>query len=187
MNVQSQLITMVFLMGCGVWVGFLFDVFRGVARYYLFSRWILTLSDGLYWLIVFVFFIIALDRSTDGEIRAYLWFSIGIGFGMYFLLISRMMLRGIQVMIYGFDQLVQVIWKIGYYTIILPCKGVLLVINIFIGFFISIAIFLNKIMIQLVWHPSHKCLVIMSKFAKKIVYRDRLKTYVQYVIRIWKK
>ncbi|OCT13255.1 spore cortex biosynthesis protein YabQ [Paenibacillus pectinilyticus] len=178
LHVQFHTIFMMFL--SGVCIGAMFDIFRVLSGKLRLPRWTIPIVDSIYWIVATILVFKMLVYSNEGQVRIFIFLGMGIGICFYFAFLSPIIIRltliiiRIIVVIYGF------LTKTVEIIIIKPIIGLYRLTVIILGFLLAVAIFLYKIVLQLlypVWRlflwmtkPVHKYLVIPA-WLKKLVGR----------------
>lgn len=153
MTIHAQTISVLTLFFCGTCIGILFDFYRVLSRFYTITRWLQAICDMIYWVVVFFIVTTILDIREDGELRGYLVFSFLIGLFFYFFMVSTFMLKCLTKVTQIFHHVFNVMASILRITIFNPIKFSLQLVNIILSFFVRIAIFLLRNMIQSLWRP----------------------------------
>jgi len=163
-------------------MGAMFDVFRILSGKLRLPRWTVAIIDILYWIVATILVFRLLIYSNEGQLRVFVFLGIGIGICFYFALLSVWVTRLTLLVI----RIVIIIYRVLRRTIelliIKPIIGLYRLTVIILGFLVAVAIFLYKIVLQLlypVWRlllwmtkPLHKYFVIPSwlgKLSGKIV------------------
>ena len=90
---EQQLFTLMWMVGAGVGVGFIFDLYR-IARGLMQPRWLLTaLGDLFFWLLVIGFTYGILLQVNFGEVRSFIFLGIVFGLFLYYRLLSALVIR----------------------------------------------------------------------------------------------
>ncbi len=87
--VLEQLTTFFILLGVGLFMGLVFDVYRVSRNYIKLPKFIYHIIDLLIWLILALVVFAFLLISNWGELRFYIFISLTIGIGIYFVLFSK--------------------------------------------------------------------------------------------------
>jgi spore cortex biosynthesis protein YabQ len=186
-SIQSQFISVLTMFFCGITISIFFDMYRIISHYYSFACWLKAIGDCVFWFFLFLCIIITLNHRTDGEIHGYVMLSLLIGILFYYAVISRMASRWLKLFVSLTDNLIIGIGLCVYRYIISPIKWIFHGINIIICFFISIAIFLIKIMIQSIWHPLRIGVRIVDRSLSHIGYVTFFKKKMKQIIHQFQK
>lgn len=158
MTLHTQFVTMGMMLLGGLSLGGLFDLYRVLASQLKAPRYAYYLLDLVFWLIGTLLVFKLLYASNLGEVRMFIFFGILIGIAAYFLMFSRTVIQCILWMI----RFVKALIRIGKRTIeifiITPILWLYKVVILFLGFLLAIAIFLYKIMLQLLY-PVWKLII----------------------------
>ena len=98
----------------GVCIGVLFDIFRVTRKIFKMPNLLIYVEDVLFWLLTGALLLFVIYMFTDGELRLYMFFVLGLGSVFYFSYISKYFM--------GINQKIAEIIKkfIGFFT--LPIK-----------------------------------------------------------------
>ncbi|MCR8636116.1 spore cortex biosynthesis protein YabQ [Paenibacillus radicis (ex Xue et al. 2023)] len=162
MTLQTQFVTMGMMLLGGLSLGGLFDLYRVLASQLKAPRYAYYLLDLVFWLIGTLLVFKLLYASNLGQVRMFIFVGLLLGIAVYFMLFSRAVVQMILWMI----RFVRALIRIGKRTIeILIIKPIVWMYRatiIILGFLLAIAIFLYKIMLQLLY-PVWKLLWWLSK------------------------
>ncbi|MDI3522190.1 MAG: hypothetical protein PWP43_372 [Bacillota bacterium] len=93
---EVELTTLGFTLACGVGLGLLFDLWRA-CRAVLHPGWIVTSAgDLLFWLVAMLVAAATLMLANYGQVRLYVFLSLGAGFGLYQLALSPLLRRPLR-------------------------------------------------------------------------------------------
>lgn len=158
MTLHTQFVTMGMMLLGGLSLGGLFDLYRVLASQLKAPRYAYYLLDLVFWLIGTLLVFKLLYASNLGEVRMFIFLGILVGIAAYFLMFSRTVIQCILWMI----RFVKALIRIGIRTVeifvITPILWMYKVVILFLGFLLAIAIFLYKIMLQLLY-PVWKLIV----------------------------
>ncbi|RTE08064.1 spore cortex biosynthesis protein YabQ [Paenibacillus whitsoniae] len=170
MTLHTQFYTIYMMVLSGIYIGAIFDVFRVLAGKLRLPRWTIPLIDGLYWIVATILVFRNLIASNDGQVRVFIFLGIGIGICFYFGLLSPWVIRLTLLLIRIVIAIYRFLKKTVEIVLIKPIIGLYRLTVIILGFLLTVAIFLYKIVLQLlypVWRlffwitkPMHKYLVI---------------------------
>ena len=111
-TVKSQLLTFLFGVVIGAVLSLYFDSFRTLRRCFRHNKLAVFLEDILFFIVsAFVAFMFLMARC-NGEVRAYVIFSLILGFMLYRITISRLLL---PICVFAFRFAARIIKKIGLY------------------------------------------------------------------------
>ncbi|MEW9702463.1 spore cortex biosynthesis protein YabQ [Paenibacillus sp. SI8] len=175
LHVQFQTIFMMFL--SGIALGSMFDVFRVLSGKLRLPRWTISLIDVLYWIVATILVFRMLIYSNEGQIRVFIFLGMGIGICFYFALLSIWIIRLTLLLIRIVVALYRFIRRTVELLIIKPIIGLYRLTVIILGFLLAVAIFLYKIVLQLLYplwrllhwmtRPVHKYFVV-PEWLKKL-------------------
>jgi spore cortex biosynthesis protein YabQ len=142
MNLNHQFLTMALMIGCGLGLGVIFDIYRVLSDKLNLSRWVIAILDITYGLIAAVAVFRVLYYSNYGQLRFFIFVALILGIYLYY---KRFIKRVIQIVvriIIGIDWL----WQM---FIVRPIQLFYKILLIFFGFFKALTIFFYKLMLQL--------------------------------------
>ena len=88
-NSINQFYLVCIFMLSGLIIGIFFDLFRVLRKSFKTIDFITYMEDILFWILTGMFLIYIIFHFSFGEIRLYMFISLGIGLLMYFLIISK--------------------------------------------------------------------------------------------------
>ncbi|KQX57747.1 spore cortex biosynthesis protein YabQ [Paenibacillus sp. Root444D2] len=168
LNVQFHTIFMMFL--SGIAIGAIFDVFRVLSGKLRLPRWTIPFIDMVYWIVATILVFRLLIYSNEGQVRVFIFLGMGIGICFYFAFLSTWVIRITLLLIRITIAIYRFIAKTVEIILIKPIIGLYRLTVIILGFLLAVAIFLYRIVLQLlypVWRlllwmtrPVHKYFVI---------------------------
>ncbi|MDU0206101.1 MULTISPECIES: spore cortex biosynthesis protein YabQ [Paenibacillus] len=180
LNVQFHTIFMMFL--SGVAISAMFDVFRVLSGKLRLPRWTIPLVDTVYWIVATILVFRLLIYSNEGQVRMFIFLGMGIGICFYFAFLSQVVVHLTLFLIRVVIAIYKFIAKTVEILIIKPIIGLYRLTVIILGFLLAVAIFLYRIVLQLLYplwrlllwmtRPVHKYFVIpdwLKKLTGKIV------------------
>lgn len=160
----------------GIALGSMFDIFRVLSGKMRLPRWTIPLIDMVYWIVATILVFRLLIYSNEGQLRVFVFLGIGIGICFYFALLSIWVIRLTLLVISIVIALYRFFRRVVELFIIKPIIGLYRLTVIILGFLVAVAIFLYKIVLQLlypVWRllfwmtrPLHKYFVMPAWFKK---------------------
>ena len=87
----------------GIFIGFLFDIFRILRKTFKTGDFVTYIEDILFWILTGVSILYTIFVFNNGEIRFFMFFGIGLGILAYILLISSYVIK-INVAIINFTK-----------------------------------------------------------------------------------
>lgn len=149
LNVQFYTIFMMFC--SGIALGTLFDMLRVLSGKLRLPRWTIPLVDVLFWIVATILVFRALVHSNDGQLRVFVFLGIGIGICFYFALLSVWVIRLTLVLVRVVVALYRFLRRTVELLIVKPLIGLYKLCVLILGFLAAVAIFLYKIVIQLLY------------------------------------
>ena len=87
-SLSAQVISFFVMVLCGLFCGFLFDIFRALRRFHKSTNGVVALQDVVFWLLeLFLVYLVAF-RLDYAHIRAYEGIALVIGSWLYFMVLS---------------------------------------------------------------------------------------------------
>ncbi|UKS26231.1 spore cortex biosynthesis protein YabQ [Paenibacillus sp. HWE-109] len=176
LHVQFQTIFMMVL--SGIAIGAMFDVFRVLSGKLRLPRWTIPLVDMMYWIVATILVFRLLLYSNEGQVRIFIFLGMGIGVCFYFAFLTNVVVRFTLILIRIIVALYRFIAKTVEYILIKPIIGLYRLTVIILGFLLAVAIFLYRIVLQLLYplwrmllwmtRPVHKYFV-MPVWLKKLM------------------
>lgn len=162
MTLSTQFVTLGMMFVGGLALGVLYDMYRVLSDRLKVPNWVLAILDILYWLVGTVLVFRMLYASNQGQVRVFIFIGLVAGIIGYFALLSRMVLRFIGFIIKVVQAAIRIGKRMIDIFIVLPIKFLYRCLVIIFGFFIAMAIFLYKVVIQLLY-PFWRILVWLTK------------------------
>jgi spore cortex biosynthesis protein YabQ len=150
-TLYTQFVSMGFMLACGLALGVIFDTYRVLTGQLRVPRWLISFLDLLYWTGATLLVFKVLYFSNQGQLRLFVFVGLLGGMLLYFMWISRSIIQLVLWIIRLVKLLIRFIWWVIGIVIITPIMAVYKFSIVFLGFFLAIAIFLYKIMLQLVY------------------------------------
>ncbi|MBP1996165.1 spore cortex biosynthesis protein YabQ [Paenibacillus eucommiae] len=151
MTLHVQFFT-IFMMFCsGLALGTLFDVFRVLFGKLRLPRFILPFADIVFWVVATGLVFWLLLYSNEGQVRVFVFLGIGIGICCYFALLSHWIIWLILLFIRIAVSLYRFAKKMVELFLIKPIVGIYRLTLVIFGFLFAVAVFLYKIVLQLLY------------------------------------
>jgi spore cortex biosynthesis protein YabQ len=83
-TLQVQFISLIWMIGSGIIMGVVFDVYRVLQKKFRIKGWLISMLDLLYWTGATVFVFLVLLSSNDGQLRFYIFMALIAGLWIYF-------------------------------------------------------------------------------------------------------
>jgi len=150
-TLQIQFVTMGMMLLGGLSLGGLFDLYRVLAGQLRAPRYAYYLLDIMFWVLGTALIFSLLYMSNLGQVRMFIFIGLLVGVGVYFLLFSKSVIAFILWAI----RVVRLIIRIGkrmiQLFIVTPVVWLYRATVVFLGFLLAIAIFLYKVVLQLLY------------------------------------
>lgn len=169
MTLPVQFLSLGMMFGCGGALGIVFDIYRVLTGQLRIARWLIPFLDLLYWTAGTIAVFTALDYSNHGQVRVFVFIGLLAGITFHFAFTSRATVRLVLLSIRFARMLARFVMRMIDIVIVTPILALYKLFTIFAGFLLAVAIFLYKIVLQLVY-PLWRLL----KWPVMLVYR-RLK------------
>lgn len=151
MSLEVQFITMGLMLASGVLIGVLFDLYRVLAHELRFPRWLIPLLDLAYWAVATVLIFRVLFYGNFGQVRMFVFLGLFLGYTLYFLVLSQTSMRIIRWLIGVVEAFIRFLGKTVEVCIIRPIVALYKFVLVLLGFLVTIAMFLWKLVIQLLY------------------------------------
>lgn len=92
-SVEMQILIFITAFLCGSLVGFIYDLFRIWRKFYNPPYWLVTLQDSLFWMISLAVMFIRIYNSFNSQMRLFEIFAFALGCFLYFVTISRLVIK----------------------------------------------------------------------------------------------
>lgn len=112
MNISISLQLTRFLLSClfGVFLAFVYDLMRILRRGFHHSHLVTNLTDALFSFLALTSFALFVLIPCEGDIRFFLIIGFAMGMLLYFLTLSRLILRSGELLICGVQFVFRVLW-----------------------------------------------------------------------------
>jgi spore cortex biosynthesis protein YabQ len=150
-TLEVQFATMGMMMLGGLSLGGLYDLYRVLAGQLRAPRYAYYLLDLFFWLIGTLLVFKLLYESNLGQVRMFIFIGLFCGIAIYFMLFSRSVIRLIIWVISVVQAMVRIGKRMIELLIVKPVVFFYKVFVIFLGFLAALAIFVYKIMVQLIY------------------------------------
>lgn len=180
MSLHVQFLTMGFMLGCGLAIGFVFDVYRVLAGKLRLPRWTIPLLDLTFWASATLFVFRVLFFSNYGQVRLFVFIGLFAGVALYFTAISPAAIAFIKWIIRLVISLYRILKRTVEIVIIAPIRQLYKLFTIILGILAAIAIFLYKIVLQLLY-PVRFLSQACWAFVKKRMHAPRQ------LVAVWKR
>lgn len=179
MTLHVQFLTILLMFCSGLILGTLFDVFRVLSRELRLPKWMLPLVDILYWIVATILVFRLLIYSNEGQVRVFIYLGMLIGICFYYAFLSLWTVRLVMLLIRIIVTIYHIICKTVFFVFIKPLIGLYRLIVLFLSFFLAVAIFLYKIVIQLLYPVWRLILWIIRPLRKFLIVPGWLSAWVK--------
>lgn len=169
MSLSVQWLTLATMLMSGVGMGVLFDSYRVVSSELKFPRWTLSLIDLIYWIASAIVVFRMLYVSNSGEVRAYVFVGLAIGFLFYYWLFSKITTKMTLWLIKAIKWCIQIIVNIFHIIVIKPILIIWVVLLYIMKLGSKITIGIGKLVLQLLRPILKLVLWILSPLTKPLV------------------
>lgn len=182
MNLQTQWMTLVWMLASGTLMGVAFDSYRVVSGQLRFSRWSVHLLDLLYWVASALFVFQMLYHVNQGELRFYVFLGLFLGVWIHFLFLSVLIERFVVNLIRIVQRIYSFFVKLIYMTLFAPIKWLWKGFRLLLGFIWILVVFLGRVTLFPIWR-------LLAWAFRPILNRlhipDRLRRARDFVMKIW--
>lgn len=151
MNLETQWVTLLWMLASGGIMGIAFDSYRVVSGQLRFPRWSVHALDLLYWLAAALFVFRTLYHSNQGELRFYVFLGLFLGIWIYFLLLSSLTERFVLMLMRIANRIYRFIVRTIEIFIIAPLQWLVKMIRVLLGFIWIVLLFLGRITLLPIW------------------------------------
>ena len=149
MSLQVQFLTLAMMVASGIGMGAAFDGYRVVSNELRIGRLWIPVLDLLYWMAATLAVFRVLTASNEGEVRFYVFIGLFIGISFYFWLLSGTVIRFVKWLIAATRATCRFLVRAAELLIVRPIVALYRVARIFLGFVFVFAMFLLRIVLQL--------------------------------------
>lgn len=110
-TVSNQLFVFLSSAICGIFIGLIFDVFRIVRRIVKTGKAAAVVEDIAYWIIAAAIFFLFAGKVNSGEIRLYFFIGALLGTGLYFVTVSRYVIKVSVCIINFFIKIIGIVFR----------------------------------------------------------------------------
>ncbi|MCZ8523696.1 MULTISPECIES: spore cortex biosynthesis protein YabQ [Paenibacillus] len=158
MTLSVQFLTMGMMYAGGLALGGIYDLYRVLSGQLKVPPWLRAGLDLLYWFIGTLVVFALLYKSNWGEVRPFIFMGLAIGILFYFLVFSSAVIRVIVFTIRAVVTAARIGRRMIELFVIRPAIGLYRLVLIFLGFLLATAIFIYRIVLQLLY-PVWKLLL----------------------------
>lgn len=151
MTLETQFITLLTMIAIGAGMGAIFDVYRVLSSQLCVPRWMIPLLDIVYWILSTLLVFRGLYASNSGQVRIYVFIGLLAGGWLYYRLFSAIMVRIVLFCINLVKQFIRLSIRTFQWTVIKPIVLLYRLVVVIFGFLIAVAVFLYKIVLQLLY------------------------------------
>lgn len=184
MNLSTQFLTMLSMIGMGSLFGVMFDTYQRFLKRPKRKHWIVFFNDVLFWMVQALIIFYTLFLVNNGELRFYIFIALICGFAAYQSLFKGMYLRSLEFSIKTVISIYRFLTKTFHLLIYKPVVGLIqlvIIIILSIGrglltlvkFVYRVLLFILKILLGIV----QKILIIFWKLLPKSLKKSVEKLY----------
>ncbi|MFT8318653.1 MAG: spore cortex biosynthesis protein YabQ [Sporolactobacillus sp.] len=145
MTLREQFLSLALMILMGIWIGASFSVYQRFVHPGKRMRWILLLTDPLFWILQALLLFILLLPVNEGRLRFYMFLGTALGFSFYKVLLEKPFLLVFDKIVRLIVQICSFIAKTIYQLVLYPlyfllmlvfklCKMIVSVVFKIIGF-----------------------------------------------------
>lgn len=154
MSLHVQFLTLSLMAGSGAVLGIGYDIIEVLTREFRLRRWTTAFMDVGYWLVATLFVFQVLVYANDGQVRMFVFIGLLVGVIIYFYILSRLVRIAVTGGIMFFLHLLRWGIRILYILLVQPLLYAYRLLQIILGFLLTISIFLGRIMLQWIRYVS---------------------------------
>lgn len=177
MSLDVQFFTMGMMLASGLVLGFAYDLCTVVSQQARFPRWLISITDLCYWIAATLFVFYVLYRSNFGEVRLFVFIGLLLGVSLYYLWVSSFSVQAIQTLLRMLVRFVRLLIHVWHWAIVKPLILLYRILGLFLSFLASTAIFLYKIVVQLIY-PLQILSLWLMRFMRVTSVVDRMKRWL---------
>ncbi|MBL0389118.1 hypothetical protein JJB07_21215 [Tumebacillus sp. ITR2] len=120
MSLWTQYLTVFAMSTSGAVLGAAYDVYRTVLKEWKYLRFLGPILDFAFWIFALLLVLWAIHWANDGDVRLYVFLVMLIGFGLYRLLLRKLVVGSTVGVIKTITYILQVIGRFLFLTVITP-------------------------------------------------------------------
>ncbi|WNQ11684.1 spore cortex biosynthesis protein YabQ [Paenibacillus aurantius] len=151
MTLQTQFVTMGMMFLSGLALGVVFDTYRVLTGQLRMPLWLISLFDLVYWAGSTLFVFRMLYYSNQGDLRFYVFLGLAVGVTFHYWFLSRPVIRLVLLLIKLVRWLARMIRRTFELVVVKPIILLYRLVKILAGFVLVLAVFLYRIVIQLLY------------------------------------
>ncbi|MYL39778.1 spore cortex biosynthesis protein YabQ [Halobacillus litoralis] len=162
MTLTTQFMTILSMIGGGMFVGASLDTFERFFHKRNKQSWLELLYQLIFWLVQAAFLFYLLYLVNYGELRVYVFAAVVCGFAAYRALFQNLYLRSLEVWIRIFMAVLTFLKKTVYYLVYVPAKSIIfLIISLLLGVYkillkgiiilLIVAFYPIKLLFRVIW------------------------------------
>lgn len=184
MTLSTQFITMVTMIGMGVFFGAMLDTYQRFLQRPKRKHYLVFLNDLLFWIIQALILFYVLFLVNKGELRFYILIALFCGFAAYQSLLKRGYQRILEKLIQFAVAAAHMVRRTVNFLVIKPILGLVQLALFFILFvgrgLLALVKFILKLIllsIKIVWYPVGKTLLNLWKLLPKRIKKNVERLY----------
>lgn len=151
MTLGMQFWTMFMMMCGGIIMGAIYDFFRLLHEQLKLPRWTIIPLDIIYWIVATILIFQLLYNSNQGQLRMFVYVGMVVGVLLYYFLFSKTTTQVLLFIFKMIKEIYRVIVRIIHILIVKPAIILYKAFLLILRFLQLFAIFLYKIMLQLLY------------------------------------
>ena len=120
MSLWTQYLTVFAMSASGAVLGAVYDVYRTILAEWKYLRFLGPILDFAFWIFALLLVLYSIHWANDGEVRLYVFLVMLIGFGLYRLLLQKIVVGSTVGVVKTITYLMQVIGRFLFLTVITP-------------------------------------------------------------------
>ncbi|WP_246067334.1 spore cortex biosynthesis protein YabQ [Paenibacillus koleovorans] len=151
MSLETQFLTLLTMIAIGAGMGAIFDAYRVLSGQLRVPRWLIPPLDIAYWILSTLLVFRGLYESNHGEVRIFVFLGLIVGGWLYMRLLSDKFSRFVLFLIGLVRRLIRLLVRTFELLVIKPIYWLYRLIVVILGFVLAIAVFLYKVVLQLLY------------------------------------
>jgi spore cortex biosynthesis protein YabQ len=120
MSLWTQYLTVFAMSASGAVLGAVYDVYRTILAEWKYLRFLGSILDFAFWIFALLLVLWSIHWANDGDVRLYVFLVMLIGFGLYRLLLRKIVVGSTVGVVKTITYLLKVLGRFLYLTMIVP-------------------------------------------------------------------
>jgi spore cortex biosynthesis protein YabQ len=119
-NLTMQYLTVLAMSASGAVLGAVYDVYRTILKEWKYLRWMGSILDFAFWIFALLLVLWSLHWANNGDMRLYVFLLMLIGFVLYRLLFSKIVIGSTVRIVLAITYTLQMLYRLFLLTVITP-------------------------------------------------------------------